>query len=64
MDKSDEKRYQNMDTEKEISDMNTLFEKEFEENKELSSIINKDAFMKLDFEKDANILGLYFIEDY
>ena len=27
MDKSDEKRYQNMDTEKAISDMNTLFEK-------------------------------------
>ena len=64
MDKSDEKRYQNMDTEKAISDMNTLFEKEFEENKELGSIINKDAFMKLDFEKDANVLGLYFIEDY
>lgn len=64
MNETDEKKYQNMDTEKTISDVKTLFETEFKENKELKSVINKDAFMKLDFEKDANVLGLYFIENY
>lgn len=64
MEKGDEIRYKNINVEEEISDIKILFEKEFEENKELASIINKEALMKLDFEENANVLGLFFVEDY
>lgn len=64
MEEGDKVTYLNMNTEKTVDEIRILLSEEFESNENLSNLINKNVFLELDFEENASILGLFFIESY
>ena len=60
----DERKYKNMDVDEIISDIPELFKKEVSINEKLQKTLDTDALLELNFEKNIEILGLFFIDGY